>query len=103
MIRRDFIALLGGATAASVLQPAPTGAQTPQKVPRVGYLAASSAASAKHIVAAFQQRLRELGYVDGQNIALEIRYADGRSERIPELVAELIDLKMDVLVAGNSV
>jgi putative ABC transport system substrate-binding protein len=55
------------------------------------------------MVGAFRQRLGELGYVEGQTIALEVRYAEGRSDRIPELVAELVGLKMDVLVAGNSV
>src|SRR5205085_6156012 len=56
----------------------------------------------EHTFGAFQQRLRELGYVEGQSIALEVRWAEGRMERIPELVAELVDLKMDVLVAGVS-
>jgi putative ABC transport system substrate-binding protein len=55
------------------------------------------------MVGAFRQRLRELGYVEGQTIALEVRYAEGRSDPMPELAAELVGLKMDVLVAGNSV
>ncbi|MFL6828142.1 MAG: ABC transporter substrate-binding protein [Bradyrhizobium sp.] len=55
------------------------------------------------MVGAFRQRLRELGYVEGQTIVLEVRYAEGRSELIPELVAELVRLKMDVLVAGTTV
>src|SRR6266403_994941 len=99
MKRRDFIALLGGATAA---WPLAAGAQTPPKIPRVGYIAASSTTAVGHIVGAFRQRLRELGYVEGQTIALEVRYAEGRMERIPELVAELVGLKMDVLVAPTS-
>ena len=103
MRRREFIALLGGATTASVLEPIAAGAQTPPKIPRVGYIAGASATTTEHMVGAFRQRLGELGYVEGQTIALEVRYAEGRSDRIPELVAELVGLKMDVLVAGNSV
>src|SRR5260370_22360218 len=100
MKRRDFMELLGGATAA---WPLVAGAQTPPKIPRVGYIAGSSTTGVGHMVGAFRQRLRELGYVEGQTIALEVRYAEGRSDRMPELVAELVGLKMDVLVAGNSV
>ena len=59
-------------------------------------------AATEHTVGAFRQGLRELGYVEGQTIALEVRYAEGRTERIPELVAEFVGLKMDVLVAGGS-
>jgi putative ABC transport system substrate-binding protein len=102
MRRREFIALLGGATAASVLEPIAAGAQSPPKIPRVGYIAGSNANSTEHMVGAFRQRLRELGYVEGQTIALEVRWAEGRMERIPELVAELVDLKMDVLMAAVS-
>jgi putative ABC transport system substrate-binding protein len=75
MQRREFFALFGGATAASVLQPAAVGAQTPAKILRVGYIAGSNAASTEHMVGAFRQRLRELGYVEGQTVALEVRYA----------------------------
>jgi putative ABC transport system substrate-binding protein len=102
MRRRQFIALLGGATAASAVRPTATGAQTPPKIPRVGYIAGSSATGAEPFVGSFRKGLRELGYMEGQTIALEVRYAEGRSERIPELVADLVGLKMDVLVAGLS-
>jgi putative ABC transport system substrate-binding protein len=98
MRRREFIALLGGATAA---WPLAAGAQTPPKIPRVGYIAGSG--SMGHVVGAFRQGLGELGHVEGQTIALEVRWAEGRTERIPELVAELVGLKMDVLMAGSSV
>ena len=97
MRRREFIALLGGATAASAVRPTATGAQTPPKIPRVGYIGGSSNAASGHIVGAIRQGLRELGYVEGQTVALEVRWAEGRNERIPELVAELVGLKMDVL------
>ncbi len=102
MKRRDFIALLGGATAASAAWPLAASAQTPPKIPRVGYIASSSRTEASHRFEAFWQGLRELGYVEGQSIALEVRWAEGRNERIPELVAELVGLKMDVLVVGSS-
>jgi len=103
MKRREFIVLFGGATAASASWPLAAGAQASGKLLRIGYIAASGAAATQNIVAAFRQGLKELGYVEGQSIMLDVRYAEGRSERIPELVTELVSLKMDVLVAGNSV
>ena len=103
MKRRDFIALLGSATAASAAWPLAVGAQTPPKILRVGYIAGGNPTSTEHTFGAFRQKLAELGYVEGQSIALEVRYAEGRNDRMPELVAELVGLKMDVLVAGNSV
>ncbi len=101
MQRREFIALLGSATA-SAAWPLAAGAQTQPKIPRVGFIAGSSLAATEHTLGAFRKALIELGYVEGQSIALEVRYAEGRMERIPELVAELLDLKMDLLVAGVS-
>ena len=103
MQRREFIALLGSATAASATGLRIARAQLPAKIPRVGYIASASTAMAGRMVAALRQGLSELGYVDGQTIALEVRAADARTERIPELVAELISLKMDILVAASSV
>jgi putative ABC transport system substrate-binding protein len=103
MHRREFITLLGGATAASATRPRIARAQLPTKIPRVGYIASAGTAMAGRMVAALRQGLSELGYVDGQTIALEVRAADARMERIPELVAELISLKMDILVAASSV
>src|SRR6267378_1742388 len=102
MQRRQFIALLGGATAASAAWPLAAGAETPPKIPRVGYIAGTNATGTEHTVGAFRQGLRELGYVEGQTITLEVRWAEGRSERIPELVAELGGLKKDFLVMGSS-
>jgi putative ABC transport system substrate-binding protein len=68
------------------------------KIPRVGVVF-SGTRTAKRLLEAFRQGLRELGYVDGQTIALEVRFTEGRYERIPELVAELVGLKVDVLAA----
>ena len=76
-------------------------AQQPKKVPRIGYLSYGSVESEKSWLAAFQQGLQELGYLEGQNIVIEQRHAAGRSERLPELLAELVRLKVDVLVVAG--
>ena len=73
-------------------------AQQPAKVPRIGYLSSLDPASESTRSEAFQQALRELGYVEGQNIAIEYRYMEGKRDRIPELAAELVRLKVDVIV-----
>ncbi len=77
-------------------------AQQPPNVPRVGILAASPLSPNPHPLEAFRQGLRELGYVEGQNIVLEIRSAEGRLERLPDLAAELIRLKVDLILAGGT-
>src|SRR6266536_2844362 len=74
-------------------------AQQPKKVPRVGYLAAVSASADAPRLEAFRQGLRNLGYVEGQNIIIEYRHEGGGFERLPDLAAELVRLKIDVLVA----
>jgi putative tryptophan/tyrosine transport system substrate-binding protein len=99
MRRREFIALLGGGV---VAWPLAAAAQTPPKIPRVGYAGVGSPAVGGRSFEAFRQGLRTLGYVEGQTIVLEVRWAEGRFERIPELVAELVRLKVDLLVAPNS-
>jgi putative tryptophan/tyrosine transport system substrate-binding protein len=73
-------------------------AQQPAKIPRIGILIGSSASSYSARVEAFRQRLRELGYVEGKNIVIEYRYAEGKLERLPDLAAELVGLKVDVIV-----
>lgn len=70
------------------------------KVPRVGYLFSFAAPQGEHLWEACRVGLRELGYVEGRNIALEPRFADGRHERLPALVAELVSLKVDVIVSA---
>jgi len=97
--RREFITLFGGA---AVGWPLAASAQTQPKIPRVGIAFSSTPMANKHLVEAFRQGLRELGYVEGQTILLEIRSAEGRSERMPELMAELVGLKVDVLVASGA-
>jgi putative tryptophan/tyrosine transport system substrate-binding protein len=77
----------------------PAEAQQPKKVPRVGYLAAVSASADAPRLEAFRQGLRELGYIEGQNIIIEYRHEGGGFERLPKFAAELVGLKIDVLVA----
>ena len=77
----------------------PTQAQQPKKVARIGFLTAASETGISHLTEAFLQGLRDLGYVEGQNISIEYRWADGNFERLPDLVAELVPLKVDVIVA----
>ncbi|OGQ83511.1 MAG: hypothetical protein A3F90_03205 [Deltaproteobacteria bacterium RIFCSPLOWO2_12_FULL_60_19] len=76
-------------------------AQQPGKVSRIGVLLSGSRSSTATITDTFRQGLRELGYVEGQNIAIEYRYADGKVDRLPELAAELIGVKVNVLIAGG--
>ena len=74
-------------------------AQQPKKVPRIGFLSAASSSAISARVEAFRQGLRELGYADGKNILIEWRFAEGKSDRLPSLAAELVRLKVDVIVA----
>ena len=98
MKRRDVITLLGGAVIASshaALAQQPT-------MPVIGFLGAESPAISQHFLDAFRQGLREHGYIQGQNITLEVRWADGRSERFSELVDELVHLKPTVILAVSA-
>src|SRR5438034_3207404 len=76
-------------------------AQQPTKVPRMGFLSPLSPAVVLDRVEAFRQGLRELGYVEGKNIIIDWRYAQGKTERLPDLAAELVLLKVDVIVTGG--
>ena len=96
MRRRDFITLLGGTAAAW-----PLAARAQQPVlPVIGFLRSSPAAPFQHLTTAFRQGLNEAGFVEGQNVAIEYRYADNQLERLPGLVTELIRLPVAVIV-GN--
>ena len=77
------------------------GAQQPTKVPRIGYLTVESPSAFSTRAEAFRLGLRELGYVDGKNIVIEYRYAEGKLDRLPALAAELVRLKVDVIVTGG--
>ena len=76
-------------------------AQQPKKVPRIGYLSRGEPASESARAEAIRLALRELGYVEGQNIAIEYRYAEGKPDRLPELAAELVRLKVDIIVVAG--
>jgi putative tryptophan/tyrosine transport system substrate-binding protein len=76
-------------------------AQQPAKVPRIGFLSSLSPAAVSGRMDVFRQGLRELGYVEGKNIVIESRWAEGKTERLPELAAELVRLKVDVIVTGG--
>jgi len=76
-------------------------AQQPKKVPRIGYLWTGDLATASARFEAIRLALRELGYIDGQNIAFEYRYSEGKSERYPDLAAELVRLKVDIIVVSG--
>jgi putative ABC transport system substrate-binding protein len=76
-------------------------AQQPGRVPRIGFLGGGSPSSYSARVEAFRQGLKELGYIEGKNITIEYRYADGVVERLPNLAAELVRLKVDVIMTGG--
>jgi ABC-type uncharacterized transport system substrate-binding protein len=95
--RREFIALVGGAIAC------PVGVRAQQqigKVARLGYLGQGSPSFSPSLLDAFRQGLRELGWVEGQNIVIDYRFAEGRLDRLPDLAAELVRLKVDIIVAS---
>jgi putative ABC transport system substrate-binding protein len=94
--RREFIAILGIAVAL----PLAARAQQATKMARVGWLSPGSQASDRSFIASFRDGLRELGWIEGQNIAIEFRWAEGKFERLPDLAGELVRLKVDVIVAN---
>jgi putative ABC transport system substrate-binding protein len=94
MKRREFITLLGGAAAS----PLAARAQQAGKLPTIGFLGATNPSIESQRVAAFVLRLRELGWIDSRNLAIEYRWAEGRNERYAENAAEFVRLKVDVIV-----
>ena len=101
MRRREFIALLGSGVA---VWPLAARAQQPAKLPTIGFLGGTSPSVVSQSVAAFVQRLRELGWVEGRNVAIEYRWSQGRQERVAEIAAEFVRLKVDIIVTnGDSV
>jgi putative tryptophan/tyrosine transport system substrate-binding protein len=100
MRRREFIAALGGAAAWPVV----ARGEQPKKVPRIGFLATGSLELPESLVMinAFRQGLRELGYVEGENILVEYRTADSRIERFADQASELVRLKVEIIVASNT-
>jgi putative tryptophan/tyrosine transport system substrate-binding protein len=96
----DRRAFLVGAGAVLLAAPLAVEAQGPGKSPRVGFLGPRTRADAAPYLEPFLLGLRELGWVEGKNIFIEYRWAEGRSERLPDLAAELVGLKVDVILAG---
>jgi putative ABC transport system substrate-binding protein len=95
MRRREFITLLGGAAAA---WPLAARAQQSGNVPTIGFLGANTPAAQSQWTAAFVQRLRELGWIENRTVAIEYRWAEGRSERYAEVAAEFVRLKVDAIL-----
>jgi putative ABC transport system substrate-binding protein len=97
--RRAFITLFGGAAAA---WPLAARAQQTAKLPTIGYLGPSTRSIDVHRLGALVQRLRELGWIDGRNVAIEYRWGEGRNERFAEIAAEFVRLKVDVIVTSGT-
>jgi len=99
MRRRQFITLLSGAAAA---WPVAALAQHAGKLPTIGFLGTGTASGFSPWTAAFDQRLRELGWSQGRTVAIEYRWGEGRPERFAEIAAEFVRLKVDIIVTGGS-
>ncbi len=98
MERRTFMAMLTGGIVAA---PFTAEAQQAAKIARIGYLVLNLAAN-PHLTEAFRQGLRDLGYVEGRNVVIEYRDAEGKFERLPALAAELVALKVDIIMTGGT-
>jgi len=98
MRRREIIAFIGGAAAASIA----AQAQPLSKLPTIGFLGGQSPSAMRDWVGAFSRRLAELGWIDGHNVAIEYRWAEGRNERAAEIAAEFVRLKVDLIVTGGT-
>ena len=97
MKRRAFITLLGGASA----WPLAARAQ-PGKLPTIGYLGAGTPSAERQRIAAFIQRLHQLGWIEGRTIAIESRWVEGRNERVTDVAAEFVRLKVDIIVISGT-
>ena len=96
--RREFLISLGAALAWSL----PARAQLPRRMYRIGFLGNSTAALEANLIEPFRQGLRDLGYEEGRNITIEYRWAEGKYERLPALIAELVALNLDVMVTAGT-
>jgi putative ABC transport system substrate-binding protein len=95
MRRREFIAFVGSAAAA---WPVVARAQQPDKMWRIGFLGASTASNQNQWTAAFVQQLRELGWVEGRNLVIQYRWAEGNFDRSAQIIGEFVRLNVDVIV-----
>jgi putative tryptophan/tyrosine transport system substrate-binding protein len=101
MRRREFITLVGGAASVSVARPLAVRAQQPA-MPVIGFVNVASAQGYARPLSAFLKGLSETGYVDGQNIAIEYRWAEGDADRLPGFTAELVGRRVSVIVATTT-
>ena len=97
--RRVFLVTFAGGILAV---PLAAETQTAAKVARIGYLLGATREQTSHLVKAFEDGLRDLGYVPGRNVVIEYRFADGKLERLPQLAQDLVRLKVDVIVTGSN-
>lgn len=102
MRRREFLGVLGVAAASSLAGPLAALAQQSVRVPRVGFMGNSTEALEANLVGPFRDGLRDLGYVEGRNIVVEYRWAEGKYERFPTLIAELLTAKVDAIVTAGT-
>src|SRR5215831_19616099 len=98
MKRRELIALFGSAA----VWPIAASAQTPANLPTVGFLVSGTRSAYDRWVGAFVERLRELGWIESRTLAIEYRWAEGRAERVSEIVAEFARLQIDIIVTSGT-
>src|SRR5262249_25081647 len=99
-VHKEIVCILFGFLLLALGSPAES--QQAKKVPRIGYLVGTSSSATLARVEAFRQGLHELGYVEGKNIVIEYRFAEGKGDRLPALAADLVRLKVDVIVSNGS-
>jgi putative ABC transport system substrate-binding protein len=97
MKRREFITLLGGSVAASL----PLASRAQQPIPVIGFLNVAAPGGFANFIAAFRDGLKQSGYVEGENVAIEFRWAEGRYDRLPDMAADLVRRRVSVIVANT--
>jgi putative tryptophan/tyrosine transport system substrate-binding protein len=102
MRRREFLTILSGAAMAPLVRPDDALAQRPRNSPTIGFLGTTTPTIWSANVAAFQNRLRELGWIDGRNVSIEYRWAQGRDDRYAEFAGEFVQQKVDIIVTAGT-